>query len=110
MENKDSIEALRAKVKPLYENSDLLGFSVLNDYGGMIHNESFLSDEASRASTSVFMECRQNMLRSNRKLNRFIVELDDIALIYCLTDAGHTLFTLDGECDLDEAARLLVSA
>lgn len=102
------IEEIRIKVQPLYETKELLGFSVLNDHGGMLHNESFLSDEAARASADIFMGCRLSMLQGGRKLTRFIVELDDIILIYCLTQAGHTIFTLDADCDLDAAAKLLV--
>ena len=102
------IEEIRTQVQPLYETKELLGFSVLNDHGGMVHNESFLSDEAARASAAVFMGCRQNMLSAGRKLKRFIVELDDVILVYCLNQAGHTVFTLDRDCNLDAAAALLV--
>ena len=104
------IEEIRTRVQPLYDTKELLGFSVFNDHGDVIHNESFLCDDSARASASVFMGCRKNMLNSGRKLKRFIVELDDIILIYCLTQAGHTVFTLDRDCDLDAAASLLTPA
>lgn len=102
------IEEIRTKVQSLYETKELLGFSVQDDHGVTVHNESFLSDEAASAAITVFINCRGEMLKSSRKVQRFIVEMDDVILVYALTEAGHTLFTLDRNCDLDAAAKLLI--
>lgn len=104
------IEEIRTKVQSLYETKELLGFSIMNDEGDVVHNESFLCDEAVVTSTEVFVKCRDSMLRSKRKLNRFVVELDDVILLYRLIPAGHIVFTLDSDCDLDGAAKILMTA
>ncbi|MGJ8678172.1 MAG: hypothetical protein ACSHX0_11690 [Akkermansiaceae bacterium] len=104
------IEEIREKVKPLYESNDLLGFTVSDDQGKLLHNESFLSDAAAKRSVELFVNCSLSLLKAGRKSKRFTVELDDVILVYCSLDAGNVVFTLDGACDLDVAANLLSPA
>ncbi len=104
------IEAIRTQVQPLYDNKDLLGFTVIDDQGELVHNESFLCDQSALESATVFLNCRANMLDSQRNPKRFIIELDDITLVYCLTPAGHTVYTLDRDCNLDAAAKILIQS
>lgn len=104
------IKEIRERFESLYKNRSLLGFTLFNDQGELIHNESFSSDHVARSTADLFMRCRIGLLKSGRKVQRFTIELDDIILIYCLIEEGHAVFTLDRECDLDAAAKVLVPA
>ena len=104
------IKDIRERLASLYKDKSLLGFTLFNDQGELVHNESFSSDHIARSTVSLFMNCRLSLLKSGRKVQRFTIELDDIILIYCLIEEGHAVFTLDRECDLDAAAKILVPA
>ncbi len=101
------METLRKKVQSLYDSGDLLGFSVCSDSGSILHNESFLSDEAAETATAPFISCSKLLAESDREVQRLTVELDDVILIYIHTDQGHALFTLGQDCDLDHAASII---
>lgn len=94
-------------VKPLYEKGDLLGFSVCDDDGKSIHNESFLCDERAYQATFPFIAAFNQLKRATRLVERITVELDDVILIYRKIEEGHALFSLRRNCDLDTAAEAL---
>ena len=104
------IKNIRKRLESLYANNSLLGFTLFNDQGTLIHNESFTSDSVANSTVSLFMNCRLSLMKSGRKVQRFTIELDDIILIYCLIEEGHAVFTLDRQCDLDAAAQIIVPA
>ena len=104
----EEVETIRELVQPLYDNGDLLGFSLYNDEGALEHNESFLSDEMAIKSAGLFIETRLKILKSARRLMRMTVELDDVILMYCRLDEGHVIFTFDADSDIDFAAKAIV--
>lgn len=101
------MDQIRKMVQPLYDTGDLLGFSVCGDDGAVIHNESFLSDEAAGSATDIFIGCVRQMADAERAVNRLTVELDDVTLIYGRLAGEHALFALERECDLDAVAEVL---
>ncbi len=107
MNSTDVMDQIREMVKPLYDTGDLLGFSVCADDGGVVHNESFLSDEAAGNATQIFAGCAQQIADADRTVNRLTVELDDVTLVYGRLEQGHALFSLERGCDLDAAAKVL---
>lgn len=101
------MEQLQELLKPLYQTGDLLGFSVCNEKGKVLHNESFLSDEYAWKATLPFVSVTDKLERAKRDVLRLTVELDKYILIYGQLDIGHALFTLSKDCDLDSVAELL---
>ncbi|MBT8037731.1 MAG: hypothetical protein KJO21_09320 [Verrucomicrobiae bacterium] len=85
----------------------LLGFSLCGDDGEVIHNESFLSDQAAAKATQLFIEGVKELVAAQRVVNRLIVELDDVILIYGRIAEAHALFTLERGCDLDAVAAVI---
>ena len=106
----ENVESVRRIVESLYTKGDLLGFSFFSDTGELEHNESFLSDEKAIESASFFMACRLNIMKSERRLMRTTIELDDVILMYCRLCDGHVVLTFDADCDLDTAAKMIVPA
>lgn len=98
---------IQEKIQPLYDSGDLLGFSVSNDEGILVHNESYFNDELAWSATQPFVEVMNKMNRAGRKVSRLTVELDDVTLIYKKLAVGHTLYALRRECDLDTTAAAL---
>ena len=101
------MEKIREMVQPLYDVGDLLGFSICNDAGEILHNESFFNDEVAWQATAPFVRVIREMEKAERTVNRLTVELDDVVLIYGKLEEGHALFTLGRRCDLDRAAEVL---
>ncbi len=98
---------IKEMLQPLYYSGDLLGFSVCDDTGKIVNNESFFSDEYAWHATLPFVEVMQKMTRAGRRVKRLTVELDDVTLIYRKLDEGHALFALRSACDLDTAVAVL---
>ena len=101
------MDHIREMVKPLYDSSDLLGFSICAEAGEVVHNESFFSDEVAWQATEPFVSVMTQMAAAGRILHRLTVELDDVTLIYGRLQEGHALFTLKRDCDLDAVAGVL---
>jgi hypothetical protein len=101
------MEEIRKMVQPLYDDGDLVGFSICGDTGEIVYNESFFSDEVAWQATAPFVRVMRQMQKADRVVNRLSVELEDVILIYGKLDEGHALFTLDRDCDLDRVAEVL---
>lgn len=102
-----TLDEIHEMVKPLYESGDLLGFSVCDESGNTIHNESFLNDENAWFATLPFIATLTKLDKATRKVVRLTIELDDVTLIYRKIEEGHALFTLRRNCYLDDAAAAL---
>lgn len=94
-------------VQPLYDDGSLLGFSICDDHGVIVHNESFFSDEAAWQATAPFTRCSRQLGKAGRVVKRMTVQMEDVILIYGKLEQGHALFSLDPGCDLDAVAEVL---
>ncbi len=94
-------------VEPLYQNGDLLGFSVFNQEGKALHNESFFDDHRAWQATLPFVNVVRQLGKATRVVGRLTVELEEITLIYRNINEGHALFYFRVKCDLDAAADAL---
>ena len=104
----ENVKSIKKIVETLCAKGDLLGFSFFSDIGELEHNESFLSDERAIESAGFFMACRLNIMKSERRLMRTTIELDDVILMYCRLCDGHVVLTFDTDCDLDAAAKMIM--
>lgn len=104
---RDSIEAMREHLKPLYESGDLLSFALTNDDGDVLYNESFLSKEGVHKAVATFVSNEKQLTGSGRRLLRMTVEMDDIIVIYRSVEQGQGLFILASDGSIDASVKLI---